>query len=306
MKYWWVNHGQTYKYEVPGDFLWSPLVAKDGRRNPHYDNMKKIAPGDLVFSYSKKLVRAIGVAKSFAEKTPKPDFRKAGSNWADIGWWVEVEFSELKNPISPTNYKDEFESFYGKPMLPFENTGRVKTAYLFEIPEELFKIILEKTQISNIDSNTLIDLQLELDADNSEKEILQRKNIGPLEKTNLVKSRRGQGIFKTNVKIYESKCRVTGLTDRSHLTASHIKPWSMSSDDEKIDGNNGLLLSPHIDRLFNYGYISFTNEGELLLSKKLNKDVFITWKISTPMNVGTFRKEQFSFLEYHRKHIFKI
>jgi predicted restriction endonuclease len=144
----------------------------------------------------------------------------------------------------------------------------------------------------------------ELD-DEAEREIVQKDSIGPLEKVNLVKSRRGQGIFKTNVKMYEKECRVTGLKDKTHLTASHIKPWRKSDDREKIDGNNGLLLSPHIDRLFDHGFISFSDLGEILISSKLNRDVLKFWNIDPMVNVGAFRPEQRVYLEYHREHLFK-
>ena len=56
MKYWWVNHGQTYEFEVPGNFLWSPKRQIDGSRSQYYDFMMEIQPGDYVFSYSNKMI----------------------------------------------------------------------------------------------------------------------------------------------------------------------------------------------------------------------------------------------------------
>ena len=138
-----------------------------------------------------------------------------------------------------------------------------------------------------------------------EREILQRSNIGPLEKQNLVKSRRGQGIFKSNVRLFESQCRVTATTAKQHLIASHIKPWRESNDKQKIDGQNGFLLAPHIDHLFDAGYISFRDDGSLLVSPKLGKNLLKSWGISESKNVGTFLPKQLKYLEYHRTHVFK-
>jgi hypothetical protein len=138
-----------------------------------------------------------------------------------------------------------------------------------------------------------------------EVDIIQRVNIGPLEKENLVKSRRGQGIFKTNVKMIERECRVTKLRDKDFLIASHIKPWKDSNDNEKIDGNNGLLLSPHIDKLFDSGLISFSDNGDLLISSKLNLDVLKIWGISEVLNAGSFSAEQVVYLKFHRENRFK-
>jgi hypothetical protein len=141
--------------------------------------------------------------------------------------------------------------------------------------------------------------------DRHEKEILQRTNAKPREIQNLVKSRRGQGIFKSNVYLYEHRCRVTGTSMKQHLIASHIKPWRESSDKEKIDGYNGLLLAPHVDHLFDKGFISFADDGKLLISAKLNKNVLKTWGIPNTMNVGAFQSKQRQYLKYHREKKFQ-
>jgi putative restriction endonuclease len=51
MRYWWVNQNQTYEFEVPGGFLWSPKTRSDGARNPFYEVMSEVKPGDFVFSF---------------------------------------------------------------------------------------------------------------------------------------------------------------------------------------------------------------------------------------------------------------
>jgi hypothetical protein len=309
LNFWWVNQGKTYKHEVGQDFMWAPITKSDGKEINSYNNMKRLSPGDIVFSHSKNAIRAIGIVQSKSYKAPQPDFKGDGSsNWSEIGWYCDVIFNELKLPI---DYKLMIEKI--RPLLPtkyspIDRNGNAVLSYLFKIDQSLGKLLLDSSEIEQeiIDSLAVraeVESQIELD-DLEEQKIFQKQNLGPLEKENLVKSRRGQGVFKTNVKMYESSCRVTGLKDRSHLTASHIKPWGKSSDQEKIDGNNGLLLSPHVDRLFNYGYISFQNNGDILVSSKLRKEVLDAWSI-IPKNVGKFRLEQFAYLEYHRKNIFK-
>ncbi|MFZ2226945.1 MAG: HNH endonuclease [Candidatus Nanopelagicaceae bacterium] len=137
--------------------------------------------------------------------------------------------------------------------------------------------------------------------DEHEEEILRRTDIGPREKQTLIKARRGQGKFKSNVGFYENRCRVTGIDTKTHLIASHIKPWVNSDDDEKLDGFNGLLLAPHIDHLFDKGFISFKDNGDLLISPKLDKSVLKTWGIPHVLNVGTFHAKQRKYLKYHRE-----
>ena len=89
------------------------------------------------------------------------------------------------------------------------------------------------------------------------------------------------------------------------MIASHIKPWAESNDFEKLDGNNGLLLSPHIDKLFDNGYISFEDGGDVIVSPQLNTDTLKLWGVDVSINVGRFNHEQQQYLQYHRDHILK-
>jgi len=310
MKYWWVNQGQTYAHEVGQDFMWSPLTNVNGNIVNAYENMKLLEPGDLVFSHSKNLIRATGIVQSKAFVGPQPDFEGTGSsNWSDTGWHCNVAFTELEKPLDYSLYLERIKPLLPEKFSPLDRNAKAVLSYLFEISNELGRLLFELANLRQDEmlirqAQAIAESEDELD-DEAEREIVQKENIGPLEKLNLVKSRRGQGIFKTNVKLYEKQCRVTGLKDKTHLTASHIKPWRKSNDQEKIDGNNGLLLSPHIDRLFDHGFISFADNGNILVSSKLNPEVFRFWNIESSINVGAFRAEQCVYLRYHRENIFK-
>jgi putative restriction endonuclease len=48
MRYWWVNQNQTYRQEVEGGYLWSPKRSASGARNPFYESMREVSPGDLI------------------------------------------------------------------------------------------------------------------------------------------------------------------------------------------------------------------------------------------------------------------
>ncbi|OIQ78569.1 hypothetical protein GALL_397160 [mine drainage metagenome] len=95
------------------------------------------------------------------------------------------------------------------------------------------------------------------------------------------------------------------MAQSQHLVASHIKPWSKSNDLEKLDGFNGLLLSPHIDHLFDKGFISFTNRGTLLTAQNLHSEVLDKWHLERNQQVGQFSVDQNKYLEYHRDMIFE-
>ena len=143
-----------------------------------------------------------------------------------------------------------------------------------------------------------------LDAANAESAIINDSSLPETMKEQLLKSRRGQGKFRADLEKIENKCRITMLDSLEHLTACHIKPWSKSTNQERLDGNNGLLLSPHIHHLFDRGLISINQNGDLLISPKLPKKTRELWHIPEKQNVGDFRPKQLLYLKYHEDNLF--
>ncbi|WP_322864559.1 HNH endonuclease [Aeromonas allosaccharophila] len=134
---------------------------------------------------------------------------------------------------------------------------------------------------------------------------IKASTLDATEKLQLVKSRRGQGIFRANLEKIEPACRVTGVTNKALLIASHIKPWSECDNAERLDGNNGLPLSPHIDKLFDRGWITFSDAGDLLCADPSIEQTLQQWGVILPRNVCTFEPKQAEFLAYHRDEIFR-
>ena len=92
---------------------------------------------------------------------------------------------------------------------------------------------------------------------------LLRQVPSSTERDALTKARLGQGLFRHRVSELEPACRVTGLERQQFLVASHIKPWRDCDNLERLSGTNGLLLSPHVDKLFDRHWISFDSDGQL-------------------------------------------
>lgn len=103
----------------------------------------------------------------------------------------------------------------------------------------------------------------------------------------------------------ETYCRVTRVGEPRHLKASHIKPWREATDAERFDGANGLLLSPHIDHLFDEGYITFSSSQQLLIVPEVRDTLLDAWGIDAGVRVGEFTRDQSAYLDYHRVNVFK-
>jgi hypothetical protein len=301
-----VNQNQTYSEEISGQFLWSPKTKANGSRNPFYDYMTKVRAGDVVFSFRDTFIKAIGIARGPAVSSEKPAFNKAGANWSDEGWYVPMEFTELTQPVRPKDHIGKLLPFLPEQYSPLLSNGNgLQSVYLTRVPAEMAEVLAsligrEYAAVADI----ACDVQQEMACADIEETINDRTDIGPTMKEQLVKSRRGQGIFRIKVRRIEKGCRVTGVTDPRNLRASHIKPWKDCSDQEKLSGYNGLMLAPHVDHLFDKGFISFSDNGDLIISPLLDRTVLSRWGISEVLNVGPFPK-QASFLAYHRKHVLK-
>src|SRR5215475_6457080 len=118
----------------------------------------------------------------------------------------------------------------------------------------------------------------------------------------LIRARNGQGLFKDRVSRIETRCRITGVENPVHLVASHCKPWRDSTNEERLDGENGLLLTPSIDHLFDRGFIGFEDSGTLIISPAAHKPSLQKMGVETDriVNVGAFTAGQKNFLDYHR------
>ncbi|QDL26593.1 HNH endonuclease [Stenotrophomonas maltophilia] len=116
-----------------------------------------------------------------------------------------------------------------------------------------------------------------------------------------------QRLFRERLIGVEKGCRLTGIEDLRFLRASHIKPWADSTHSERVDGENGLLLAPHADLLFDGGWISFSKEANLIVAPDfpLNVQNSLRLDITQGRNCGPFSQRQLEYLEFHRDTVFR-
>ena len=321
MRYWWVNQNQTYRHEVAGGYLWSPKRKASGHINPFYEFMREVAPGDVIFSFADTRIRAIGIAKSHCYECPKPlEFGTVGMNWEQVGWKIDVEYQSLSNPIRPVEHMATLQPLLPARYSPLSANGHgSQSVYLTTVPAdmahalagllghqaqraiEVGNTLAQDTGLSDRPAQALAEWEEHL-----RSTIEQSPTIPETEKQQLVLSRRGQGKFRDNVSRIETHCRITGVNRPEHLIASHCKPWRDSDNAERLDGENGLLLTPSIDHLFDRGFISFESNGELLVSPVAH-EVSLR-KMGVPVgqrvNVGGFAEGQRRYLEFHRESVF--
>lgn len=318
MRYWWVNQNQTYKHEIAGGYLWSPKTKANGARNPYYDFMRELAPGDVVFSFAETRIGAIGRVASHAYEAPKPaEFGAAGAYWDVIGWRVDVTFVRLDRPVRPADHMRELLPVLPRKYSPLQATGGgQQNVYLTVLTGEFAGTLIDilgaqarrlASHLTALEEMVVASPGLgQLEWEQHELEQVQGNlALAATERAAVVMARRGQGLFKQRVMQYESECRITGVSRPEHLRASHCKPWRDSSNEERLDGRNGLLLTPNADHLFDRGFISFDDAGDVLVSPVAHADSLSRLGLSTTrtMNVGRFAPEQQKYLAFHRDNV---
>lgn len=134
------------------------------------------------------------------------------------------------------------------------------------------------------------------------REIEQERFLTETEKETIIKARLGQGKYrKLLLDKYNNKCIVTGISQNKLLIASHIKPWSICNNEEKIDVENGLILCANMDRLFDSGLITFRADGKMFVSSFVSEDNKRRLNISNDLVVDLHAsKRLLDYLEYHR------
>jgi hypothetical protein len=297
MNYWWVSQNQTYRHEIGNGYMWAPQSTT----RAGWFNMTKVRPGDVIFSFSNRQIPAIGIATSTAYDFDKPDFGRAGDVWETVGWKVDVEYQVPNTIVEPRKHMEILGPLLPEKHSPLQPNGDGNQVYLSAISETFGQVLLSLANTSDLNANFYLD---QFEYDELKQDAIVIDSLLQTEKESLVLSRRGQGTFRRRVQLFESSCRVTGVTAEKLLVASHIKPWSASDDLERLDGNNGLFLSPHVDRLFDKGFISFTKGGRLEISPRLDKDVLAKWQIDPMRNYGKFNSDQAFYLNHHQSNIF--
>lgn len=241
-------------------------------------------------------------ARCIVTSAPVPPTQSHPAPWPDgrtYKWMFGIRVvQELEEPIKPRSGEGGLQEVTGLYNIQLGQFPRLTAAQRLGVSSFY--------GLTNVAADPVEEIERQAQDDEHERTLRERTDIGPFEVERLVTARTGQGRFRENVLRVESTCRITGLSNSTYLIASHIKPWRNSDDEEKIDGNNGLLLSPHVDKLFDQGWIRFNNDGRFEPSPILDPAVFAAWKIEPSRNPQGFNTRQQEYLEYHRTAVFKL
>ena len=318
-RYWWVNQKQTYEQERAGSFLWSPKRKANGHRNPFYDFMRVVAPGDVVLSYANRRIPSYGIILSHCYEAPKPaEFGRAGENWDNIGWRVDVAYTDFDHPLRPADHIQVIGPLLPEKYSPLRPNGHgLQSVYLTELPQRLMaqlSLLIGPPLLDVLEKPPLISRDIARE-DNPVQERWERRIVQDIralaalpatEREQIIDARVGQGRFRGLVLAHEHCCRVTRVDRPEHLIASHIRPWRHADNRQRLDPENGFMLTPNVDHLFDRGFITFSRKGKLVFSPAVDRESVLRMGFDpdAQVDVGGFSRQQREYLEFHQDEVF--
>ena len=137
------------------------------------------------------------------------------------------------------------------------------------------------------------------------EEIRRDRRLTETERVSLTKARVGQGQYRRDlIRLWDGRCSVTHYNDARLLLASHIKPWYLADNRERLDPHNGLLLTPNLDKVFDAGFITFdpANRGKIVFSNTLREPEALG--LSDTMFVPIADQRLADYLREHKRTVF--
>ena len=295
MNFYWVNLGESYNEVREHNFLWAPkyYINEKGTKiiNSGWKHVPEVCEGDVIICNKDRKIIYVAVATKDAYISHRPKSRTFG-RWEKEGYKIEVDLEILPMPFDINEVKNEIGEFYNDncdPKLITKN-NQLSQQYLISLPKSAGAFILD----------ALGDMSLNI----QEKinKLSRKKRQTKTTRDAIIKSRVGQGRFREDVLgLWNNTCPITKVNQPDLLIASHILSWQLSNDEEKLDEYNGFPLSPSVDKLFDRGFISFSNTGEMLISEKISIDTVQKLGVNINTKINGLKKENLKYLKRHRE-----
>lgn len=238
----------------------------------------------------------------------KPPSLLGVEKWKDAAALFYSRFGEGKTSEefynSLKNHRDRFDSWVSTTRTGWRNQDGTP----LNLPVASNKVMQRMNMLPNsvIEKRILSYLSMDVfeKVEHDLIPILQDKSIDDTTRARLISARLGQGFFRKECLKRYPECPLTNITFEPLLRASHIKPWSACNNGaERLDPFNGIILAAHVDVLFDQGWISFSNDGEVLLSNDLDRD--LVKKLQIPVKIKPFNIKSVEYLRWHREKILR-
>jgi len=284
---------------------WQSRYGEESRpHHPLYESRNNPASRRVLEECLYKLYRNEDEESSFEDLIQKNIF---GKTYPLIAYLFFLKDRTRFLPISPNIFFSAFQVL-GVDFKISKRCSWEHYSQFIELIAEVKTMLSEQlnSEVSLLDAHSFVFmLAKQMQAENKLADTQEYRDLPETERDAMTKARIGQGRFRSSLLEYWSCCAVTGLSEPGLLKASHIKPWKMGTATERLDLYNGLLLSPEFDACFDFGYISFEENGKIIISERLNDADVERLGLHSDMKLRQIESHHIPYLKFHRDNIFK-
>ncbi len=298
-----VMQGDTYQLEKDSGIIWSPKKDKGGNEPHSWKRMKEVNEGDQFFHYVKGNIVAVSLAENDCKEASKQ--ADIVNHHHEEGYLVNLEYHELEIPVNVREKIEEISPLLPLKYAPFQEDASGNPGYLYPCNEELAIKLLELISESNF--YRVNEEQLELTIDEVKR--VERNTLIPVvtetESEAKTKMRWGKQKFRKELMpLWEDKCALCSIKLPELLKASHSKPWKDSTNKERLDRYNGLLLCRNHAGLYDEGLIAFDGQGRLHISSIIREEDYGMYGIVPLAKIRIHPENKFYF-KWHKRNILK-
>ncbi|WP_274308935.1 HNH endonuclease [Solibacillus daqui] len=300
MNFYIVMQGKTYEQAKDANVVWCSIYDNSGQTPHSWERMNEVKQGDAIFHCVKGEIVAISIAQEDCRKGENP-FDEA----KHIGNLFISAYEPLQIPIAIKANFEHIQQLLPVKYSPFQQNGDGNQGFLYPCNEMLAIKLLELISDANIyeENEEQLEFAIGLIAQK------ERNTLAPIlietEAEAKVKIRRGQQKFKKQLTpLWDHHCALCGIELPELLKASHSKPWKDSTDEERLDPYNGILLCSNHDTLYDRGYIAFDGTGKIHISPELAKADYSKYGIHEKMRVNRVEENK-KYFKWHKREIFR-
>lgn len=300
-----VMQGRTYNEEKEAGIIWTYQRDQAGHRQHSWERMREVRQGDMVFHYVNGWIMAVSSATADCMGSEKRAGLQHNINGNQEKYMVTLDYHELEVPLRIADHFDVIAPLLPVKYSAFQANGQGNQGYLYPCNDELTIQLLELISEANIFVPDEEQLRLSMDS----IAINDQNPLAPLitntESEAKTKISVGQSKFREKLApIWDNACPICGISLSDTLRASHAKPWKDSSNEERLDPYNGILLCCNHDSLYDKGYISFDAKGNILISEKIAEKDYAKFLLNADIKIPTSNEHK-PYFNWHKKYIFK-
>ena len=300
-----VMQGRTYHEEKELGIIWTPRKDSIGQEQHSWERVSEVRAGDRILHYVKGYIVAISVAKTDCVLAHDPSSVKAQQEDSDKGYLVHLDYHELEVPLNIREYFTDIEPYLPLKYSPFQHDSSGNQGYLYPCNEELLIKLVELIAELNIYEEDGVQLEFAIGTVKRPEHDTFIPMLTETESEAKTKVRLGKQKFRNELMDHwNGKCAICEIELPALLKASHSKPWKDSTESERLNTYNGVLLCYNHAALYDEGFIAIDGQGRVHISPQIPEEDYEKYAIHAKVKVARTEENKYYF-KWHKRHLFR-